>query len=90
MIRGRLKRLQEEVLQKIEILRTLEASRQSPILYFVIFLSCVVGSKGVKVDVKKVKAYRVSQHPSQLGMRFVKGFSILAAPFNEIVKKYRF
>jgi len=66
----------------------------------VIFLGFVVSAKGVQVDGEKIKAIQewpipktVSEVKSfhDLGSfyrRFVMGFSTLAAPLNEIVKKH--
>lgn len=65
----------------------------------VIFLGFIVSSKGVHVDEEKVKAIREWPPPknvsevrsfhglASLYMRFVKDFSILAAPPIEIVKQ---
>nr|KYP47979.1 putative disease resistance protein At5g66900 family [Cajanus cajan] len=66
----------------------------------VVFLGFVVSSKGVQVDEEKIKAIQewptpknVSEVRSFHGLpsfyrRFVKNFSTLAAPLNEIVKKH--
>ena len=63
------------------------------------FLGFVVSSKGVEVDVEKVKAIREWPTPTNISQvrsfhrlasfyrRFIKDFSSIAAPLNEIVKK---
>ena len=68
-------------------------------LEFVVFLGFVISSKGISVDEEKVKAIREWPIPKNANevrsfhglasfyRRFVKNFSSLAAPLNELVKK---
>jgi len=79
----------------------LYANLEKCIFYFdhVIFLGFVVSSKGVQVDEEKVKAIQEWPTPKTLSevrgfhgltsfyRKFVKDFSTLATPLNEIVKK---
>ena len=65
----------------------------------IVFLEFVVGAQGISVDEEKVRAIRdwptpknVNEVKSFHGLtifyrRFVKGFSSIVAPLNELVKK---
>ncbi|RDX94989.1 Retrovirus-related Pol polyprotein from transposon 17.6, partial [Mucuna pruriens] len=59
-------------------------------LEFVVFLGFVVSSKGISVDEEKVKAIRewpTPKNANKFYRRFMKNFSSIAAPLNEVVKK---
>ena len=68
-------------------------------LEFVVFLGLVISSKGIRVDEEKVKAIREWPIPENANKvrsfhsltsfyrRFLKNFSSLVAPLNELVKK---
>jgi len=68
-------------------------------LEYVVFLGFVISSKGISVDEEKVKAIREWPIPKNANKvrsfhglasfhrRFVKNFSSLTAPLNELVKK---
>ena len=83
----------EHLQSVLDVLRkeNLYANLENCIFYsdHVVFLGFVMSAKGVQVDEEKVKAIQEWPTPKTVSKvkGFVKNFSTLAAPLNEIVKK---